>query len=70
MQARKPILIAISLLALLAWLVLTLTQKPVALSISLTTLEGRQISLDSLRGKVVLVNFWATSCSGCIKEML
>ena len=69
MQARKPILIAISLLALLAWLVLTLTQKPVAPSLSLTTLEGQQISIDSLRGKVILVNFWATSCPGCIKEM-
>ncbi|MFA5243181.1 MAG: TlpA disulfide reductase family protein [Sulfuricella sp.] len=69
MQARKPILITISILALLAWLALTLTQKPAAPSLSLTTLEGQQISLDSLRGKVVLVNFWATSCPGCIKEM-
>ena len=25
--------------------------------------------MESLRGKVVLVNFWATSCIGCIHEM-
>ncbi len=69
MQARKHVLIAIGILALIAGLVLTLSQKPAAPQISLNTLEGKQIALESLRGKVVLVNFWATSCSGCIKEM-
>ena len=34
-----------------------------------TSLTGERISMASLRGKVVLVNFWATSCSTCIKEM-
>ena len=34
-----------------------------------TSLTGQRISLASLRGKVVMVNFWATSCSTCIKEM-
>ncbi|MBU0593287.1 MAG: TlpA disulfide reductase family protein [Pseudomonadota bacterium] len=69
MRAKKHVLIAIGILALVAWLALTLTQKPTAPQISLSTLEGKQISLESLRGKVVLVNFWATSCPGCIKEM-
>lgn len=69
MPAKKHVLIAIGILAVLAWLALTLTQKQTAPSIELTTLDGKQIALDSLRGKVVLVNFWATSCPGCIKEM-
>ncbi|WP_174873735.1 TlpA family protein disulfide reductase [Vogesella oryzae] len=34
-----------------------------------TSLSGQQASTDSLKGKVVLVNFWATSCSGCMAEM-
>lgn len=33
------------------------------------TLRGDTLSLGGLHGKVVLVNFWATSCPGCIKEM-
>ena len=69
MPAKKHVLIAISILALLAGLALTLTQKPVAPNVTLKTLSGKEMSLDSLRGKVVIVNFWATSCPGCIKEM-
>jgi cytochrome c biogenesis protein CcmG, thiol:disulfide interchange protein DsbE len=35
----------------------------------LTTLEGQQISLDRLRGKPILINFWFINCPPCVEEM-
>jgi peroxiredoxin len=34
-----------------------------------TLLSGQKLSTSDLKGKVYLVNFWATDCETCIKEM-
>lgn len=48
---------------------LALGGREVAPSLPYTLIDGQQRRTDDLRGKVVLVNFWATSCTTCIKEM-
>jgi len=69
MKFAKPALIAVAVLAIAGALFYAVVDRPGAPAVTFTTLEGKPIVLDELRGKVVLVNFWATSCPGCIKEM-
>ena len=37
--------------------------------VTFITLTGQKIALKALRGKPVIITFWATDCPGCIKEM-
>ncbi|MDQ3818721.1 MAG: TlpA family protein disulfide reductase [Acidobacteriota bacterium] len=41
----------------------------VAPDFTLTDLEGNRVDLKSFRGRVVLLNFWATWCPFCAEEM-
>ncbi len=69
MLTIKKLWIPITIFILLGMLAFGLSQKPQSPDVTFTTIEGKKISLQSLKGKIVLVNFWATDCPGCIKEM-
>jgi peroxiredoxin len=70
MVKNKRILILLVLAALLALLFAqAVSQASPAPQVTFTSLKGEKISMQSLRGKVILVNFWATSCVGCVHEM-
>ena len=69
MQKLKKFLLPTIIVSILVFLAYSLLNKTHAPNITFTTITGQKISMIDLKGKVVLVNFWATDCSGCIKEM-
>lgn len=69
MKTRLQV-ISVSLLAVvLGGYLLYSSQEQLPTQTPMTTLDGQQIKLSDYQGKVVLVNFWATSCTGCMQEM-
>jgi len=66
MKLLKTLALVGGMLALAGVTHAAMPERP---SIKLTTLDGKPYDLASQRGKWVIVNYWATWCVPCIKEM-
>ena len=45
------------------------SQRKPAPTFHLVSDKGKRIQVSDFRGRVILLNFWATSCGGCILEI-
>lgn len=66
----KKILLPLILVAVaaLVWFAIS-SNKQQAPAFSLIDLDGRPVTEQQFAGKVTLVNFWDTTCIGCVTEM-
>ncbi|WP_350357444.1 TlpA disulfide reductase family protein [Paraburkholderia fungorum] len=65
--AKCLTILLVGLVAVTGYLALGKTKSVPDATFVLTS--GQKLTTADLRGKVYLVNFWATSCATCIKEM-
>lgn len=66
----KKVVIALTLLVIVGiggWFLWR--PAPTVPDVTFTTIDGKTLHMQDLRGKVVLVKFWATSCVTCVKQM-
>jgi len=65
----KPAIAAVIIAGLGFAAYLSLNKHQAAPAVTFLGLKGEKITPASLQGKVVMVNFWATSCTTCVAEM-
>ncbi|GGI18820.1 TlpA disulfide reductase family protein [Oxalicibacterium faecigallinarum] len=61
------LLLVVAVIAMLGYA--AMTKKENMPDVTFTDLQGNKITSQDLRGKVTILNFWATSCVTCVKEM-
>lgn len=66
---KTQLIAALAAIAIGASLYAASPRHPQAPEVRFVTLSGKSLTTADLRGKVVLVNFWATWCPDCVKEM-
>jgi peroxiredoxin len=64
---RIQLVVGLAVTAILA--AVAMLERPSAPQVSFATLSGETLRTSDMRGKVLLVNFWATSCVVCLEEM-
>ena len=65
----KPAAIGAAVLAIAGGAYVAIFSQQQAPDVTFIGIDGQKISSQDLRGKVVMINFWATSCTTCVKEM-
>ena len=69
MKNSAKIIAAFAALAIAAGAAFAVFRGESAPEVQFVTLSGDRVTTSGLRGRVVLVNFWATSCAICVAEM-
>lgn len=68
-RERLTVVAFVGVIVAIGWLWLAPSGARAAPDVTFNTLTGESVNLSELRGKPILVNFWATTCIGCIAEM-
>lgn len=69
MKISTKLIAGIAALAIAGGAAFALLYEQRAPEVRFAMLSGEKLVTSDLRGKVVVVNFWATSCVTCVKEM-
>ncbi len=71
MKKHTKLLVILAIVSGLAWAATWLfpPAPPIAAETEFVLLDGKKLTLQSLRGRPVLVSFWATTCPPCVEEL-